>query len=434
MENYDVSIVVPVYNREKIIIPCIESINAQTYDKSKWEVIFVDDASTDNSILTIESLIDKDINCRIIRRVIGSGNASAPRNEGIKASSSKYVFFLDSDDYVDSQLLENGMAMALRNDSDMVYVKVKAIGRHMTVKPFTKGNIVDANPLENHLVRTLAPFKFIKRKLLIDNAILFIPSIVKAEDQIFFIQALSRSEKVSILADKIYYVQQAHEGEHLSKTKHSLSSFMETIIIPLNSIFMSTIEEERKRMLYNAWLLRSTERIRDFIKKVNINNEEFKSMFKLASSYFNIHKDLFDLSQIYENEKLLTLLFSAGDFEEFHKLANESKALKTIQKDLQKEFESETGFSRAWVFKNKVAVLDFVLKGNRIAFDLEVNEKQKSLQVWMLSRNDSNSLEILKGNAIKVVKNRFLMFEGKINERKEAMLVIKYSLNQIRNT
>ena len=109
MEKYNVSIIVPVYNRENLIKPCIKSINAQTYDKSKWEVIFVDDASTDKSIEIIESLIDENINYRILKRPVASGNASAPRNEGIKASSSEYVFFLDSDDYVDSQLLENDL-------------------------------------------------------------------------------------------------------------------------------------------------------------------------------------------------------------------------------------------------------------------------------------------------------------------------------------
>ncbi|MBR2148276.1 MAG: glycosyltransferase family 2 protein, partial [Campylobacter sp.] len=106
--QYDVSIIVPVHNREKLIIPCIKSINAQTYDKAKWEVIFVDDGSTDKSVEAIESLIDKKINYRIIKREIPSGNASAPRNEGIKASRAKYVFFLDSDDYIHPELLKNG--------------------------------------------------------------------------------------------------------------------------------------------------------------------------------------------------------------------------------------------------------------------------------------------------------------------------------------
>ncbi len=432
MEKYDVSIIVPVYNRENLIKLCIESINSQTYDKSKWEVIFVDDASKDKTIETIETLIDKHINYRILKRPVGSGNASAPRNEGIKASLGKYVFFLDSDDYVDSQLLENGMAMALKNDSDMVYVKVKAIGRHMTAKPFMKGNIGDADILKDHIVRTLAPFKFVKKELLIENHILFIPSIVKAEDQIFFIQTLSKCKKVSILANKEYYIQQAHEEGHLSNAKLSMESFIETIIIPLNSIYMSQISKENQKMLFNAWLLRSVERIRDFTRKISIENEQFINMFQLASSYFNIHKELFDLSQIYENEKLLTLLFLSGDFENFHKLANESKVLKQLQETLEKEFKYESSFSKAWIFGNKVAVLDFSFKENKIAFDLEVDEKKNLLKVWMFSRNNLDLPEILRKKAIKIEKNKLLILDGKFEE-KEAIKKIKDYFKEVEN-
>ncbi|MGP5193400.1 glycosyltransferase family 2 protein [Psychrobacter celer] len=431
MEKYDVSIVVPVYNREGIIKPCIESINSQTYDKSKWEVIFVDDASTDNSIDAIESLIDTNINYRILKRPVGSGNASAPRNEGIKASLGKYVFFLDSDDYIDSQLLENGMALALRNNSDIVYVKVKAIGRHMTSKPFNKGNIDNADPLKDHLIRTLAPFKFVKKSLLSDHTILYIPSIVKAEDQIFFIQVLSKSDKVSILADKTYYIQQAHEGEHLSKAKHSLDSFIDTVVIPLNSIYMSPLNKEKKVMLYSAWLLRSAERIRDFAKKVSVNNRDFEDMFYLISDYFNLRKNLLDTSQIYDKEKKLSLLILASDFKEFHRLANESKVFQPIEKMFQDKFNKVVGFKKAWVFKNKVVVLDFNIGDNKVAFDLEVEEKKNSIKLWLFSRNKTDSLNFLSESAIKVEGKKLLIFEGKMEEKNKTIDIIQIYLNKI---
>lgn len=246
--------------------------------------------------------------------------------------------------------------------------------------------------------------------------------------------ALTKAKKISILADKDYYIAISHDGEHLSKKARSMQSFYQTVYMPLDYIYMINDREEHdsKKKLYNGWLVRSVERIRDLTKKVSANDESFKNMFQLASSYFNIHKELFDLSQIYENEKMLTLLFLAGDFMEFHKLANESKILNSIQKNTQKEFEDEVGFSRSWIFKNKVTVLDFTLGYNRIAFDLEVNEKQKSLQVWMLSRNDSNSLEALRSNAIKVVKHRFLIFDGNLDNQKEAISVIKKNLELVR--
>jgi len=430
MENYDVSIVVPVYNREKIIIPCIESINAQTYDKKKWEVIFVDDASTDNSIITIESLIDKSINYRILRRPVGSGNASAPRNEGIKASSAKYIFFLDSDDYIDSQLLENGIAIALKNDSDMVYVKLGG-SRGTNKRSFRKELVDNADILNHHLMRSLKIFKFHKTIILKENKILFNPNIDVFEDMLFSCTCLAFSKKYSILADKEYYFLESHDEGHLSHVKMNLSTVMDMFISGLNSIIFSS--NLNKSKLYNAWVVKIVERFRIVCKKNSISNEECIKMFKLTSSYFNIHKELFDLSQIYENEKLLTLLFLAGDFKEFHKMANESKLLKSLQINFQEKFQNEIGFSKSWIFKNKIQVIDFIFKNNKIAFDIEVNENKNSLYVWVLSRNNPNSLEFLRKNAIKVEKDKLLIFDGTLNEKNEVMALIKEYIIRINN-
>ena len=157
-------------------------------------------------------------------------------------------------------------------------------------------------------------------------------------------------------------------------------------------------------------------------------------MFKLTSSYFGIHKDFFDLSQIYENEKMLTLLFLAGDFREFHKISNESKLLKNLQVTFQEKLKQEVGFSKAWIFKNKIQVIDFDLKKNKIAFDIEVNEKKNSLHVWVLSRNKPDSLEFLRKNAIKVEGKKILIFDGMLNEKNKVIALIKEYIIQISNS
>ncbi|HAJ5157990.1 glycosyltransferase family 2 protein [Escherichia coli] len=72
----DVSVVIPVHNREKLILKCINSLNNQTINKDRFEVIFVDDCSSDKSIAAIEYNIAPDINYRIIRREIGNGHLS----------------------------------------------------------------------------------------------------------------------------------------------------------------------------------------------------------------------------------------------------------------------------------------------------------------------------------------------------------------------
>lgn len=432
MQKYDVSIIVPVYNREEIIKPCIESINSQTYDKSKWEVIFVDDASTDNSIDAIESLIDTNINYRILKRPVGSGNASAPRNEGIKASLGKYVFFLDSDDYVDHQLLENGMAIALRNDSDIVYFKMALGPRINTVRPFKKKVVEKSDVLNDHLMRSLKVFKLYKTEMLNANNILFDVTIDVFEDMLFTYTALSYSKVISTLADRDYYYATAHDGVHLSRKKISMEKQFTVYFAGLQILYCSRKEEVEVSKIYNAWLIRCVERFRDIAKKKSSSNDEIIDLFKFASSYFNIKKSLFNLSQIYENERLLTLLFLAGDFKEFHRIANESKALNNLQKALEKGFKSELGFSKAWIYKNKVVVLDFNIDDSKIAFDLNVDEKKKTLKVWIFSRNQPDSLNHLHEKVIKVEKNKLLMFDGPLSAQNKAIDGIKEYLNRIR--
>ena len=90
-----VSIIMPNYNSASFIKESIESVLAQTYEK--WELIFVDDCSTDDSVKIIESLIADDKRIKLIKLAENSGPAVA-RNHAIKEAKGRYIAFLDSDD------------------------------------------------------------------------------------------------------------------------------------------------------------------------------------------------------------------------------------------------------------------------------------------------------------------------------------------------
>lgn len=97
-----ISIIIPVYNREKYIEECIHSIWAQTY--KNYEIILIDDGSTDNTLSICHALAAQDPSIRILA---GSHTGvSAARNIGLEAVKGDYVFFLDSDDIIHPQLLE----------------------------------------------------------------------------------------------------------------------------------------------------------------------------------------------------------------------------------------------------------------------------------------------------------------------------------------
>ena len=115
-----VSIVIPMYNAEKYIGACLDSIFAQTF--TDFEVIVVDDCSTDNSVKVVENYFstfrDK---LKLIRRKINSGGEGTPRNMGVGISRGEYISFIDSDDMISPTALEELYPIAKKFDADVVH-------------------------------------------------------------------------------------------------------------------------------------------------------------------------------------------------------------------------------------------------------------------------------------------------------------------------
>ena len=100
-----VSVIIPTYNSEKTILRAINSIRNQTYPL--WELIIVDDGSTDNTISIIKEYIKKDARIRLIlNKHSGAGKA---RNTGLDVANGNYISFLDSDDWLDNNFIAIGI-------------------------------------------------------------------------------------------------------------------------------------------------------------------------------------------------------------------------------------------------------------------------------------------------------------------------------------
>ena len=112
-----VSIIVPVYNVEKYISRCLNSLINQTLDDI--EIICVNDCSTDNSFETVKEYAVKDSRFVLIEHEINQGLGSA-RNSGIGIASGKYIIFIDSDDYIDTDYCEKLYNTAKKYDADIV--------------------------------------------------------------------------------------------------------------------------------------------------------------------------------------------------------------------------------------------------------------------------------------------------------------------------
>ncbi len=110
-----VSVIVPIYNNEKYLKECLDSICNQTL--TDIEIICVNDGSEDNSLKIIEEYKQKDNRIILINQ--DNLGVSAARNNGIKIATGEYIGFVDSDDYIDNDFYEKLYNAAKHNDSDM---------------------------------------------------------------------------------------------------------------------------------------------------------------------------------------------------------------------------------------------------------------------------------------------------------------------------
>ncbi|MBR4455265.1 MAG: glycosyltransferase family 2 protein [Solobacterium sp.] len=112
----EVSVVVPIYNVADYLPKCLDSIMNQTY--SDFEVILVNDGSTDRSPQIAEDYTKKDERFRVLHKE--NGGLSDARNEGMKQAVGKYICFVDSDDFLEPDMIESCVKSLERYDADMV--------------------------------------------------------------------------------------------------------------------------------------------------------------------------------------------------------------------------------------------------------------------------------------------------------------------------
>ena len=195
----DVSVIVPVHNPGDYIERCIRSLVAQSLPAQRYEVIFVDDGSTDGTPRRLDQLAEDTSNIRVFHEP-HSGWSGRPRNVGIDASQADYVFFCDHDDWLGAEALERMLATARRTDADIVVPKMVGNGRPAPRELF-RANVDDANPWTTRLMTSLTPQKLLRRAFLDEHGIRFPEGKRRLEDQVFVVEAYLLAKHIAVLAD-----------------------------------------------------------------------------------------------------------------------------------------------------------------------------------------------------------------------------------------
>ena len=217
MDFYKVSVIVPVFNASKYISKTLDSIINQDFDS--YEIIVVDDGSTDNSLEIIKETREK---TEIPHKIIHQENAgvSVARNVGIDASTGDYLVFIDADDHVTS----NHLSTLYNGESDfslILYVKEDG-DRLIDMDAYTEDVIstYDFIKKELNMEITFNFFQLMYRASIIkDNDIRFTPGVVYGEDTEFAHKALSNGKEIVINNEVTYYYVQ-HSDSAIKSTEY----------------------------------------------------------------------------------------------------------------------------------------------------------------------------------------------------------------------
>ena len=126
-----VSVIIPIYNSEKYLHECLDSVINQTY--KDIEIILVDDGSTDKSSSICDEYAKKDERIKVFHT--SNNGPSHARNIGIDNATGEYIVFQDSDDYIELNMIEDTVKEALKSDSDLVISGHKTFFEEERKKP-----------------------------------------------------------------------------------------------------------------------------------------------------------------------------------------------------------------------------------------------------------------------------------------------------------
>jgi glycosyltransferase involved in cell wall biosynthesis len=210
MNNFKVTVIVPVYNAEEYIATTLDSIINQ--DFNAFELIVIDDGSTDNSLEIINDKLSKStVDYKVIHQE-NSGVSSA-RNRGIDEASGEYLVFIDADDYVTG----NHLSELYNGETDFSLIQfIKRNGDKMSSPHHFQAELMSCDDFIKKELNMEMPFNFwqlmYKASLINDNGIRFNPDLIYGEDIDFALRALLYGDLVAISNEATYYYIQHSES------------------------------------------------------------------------------------------------------------------------------------------------------------------------------------------------------------------------------
>ncbi len=313
VENPLISIIVPVYNVEKYLRQCLETLINQTY--KNIEIICINNGSTDKSSEILVEFTQKDSRVKIITQE--KSGVSTARNSGLKIASGDYIMFVDSDDWTEIDACEKLVSEAQLTGTDVVLFS------HYDVFPNSK-NLYDISKnckksyykfdnIDDYIKNIIyAPGilcdKFY-RKDFIKN-ITFISGLAQAEDMLFWFEVLYNKPAISVLNKPLYNYRNISASSILNTFESSIKKYDKTYeLLKQSNLFKNASKEGQmyltdKCMNYFCWMWVKHKNKRDIIfAEIQKYLKEYDNFDKISVKNLTNYKKLQKIIKSYKNRK-----------------------------------------------------------------------------------------------------------------------------------
>lgn len=279
-EMLKVSVVVPVYNAGPYIERCAPSLLGQSLREDEYEIVYVDDGSTDGSAEVLDRLAAEHPRIRVHHQE-NSGWPGKPRNVGMAMARGEYIQLVDQDDRLAPEALERLYAMGSRNGSDIVLGKMA--GSMVGPSPVFRRNRERCTVEDAPLIETLTAHRMFRRAFLEESGLRFPEGYWRMEDLLFMVRAYPRAKVVSILADYPCYLWDRREdGGNNSEAEFDLADNFRRLRTIIEALAEATepgeLQDRLLRRLYRVELMRTVSE--PFI--VDAEEEERREAYELT--------------------------------------------------------------------------------------------------------------------------------------------------------
>lgn len=292
MQNNKISVIIPIYNVEKYVEECLNSVINQTY--KNLEILCVDDCGNDNSIKVVEEIAKKDERIKILSYGENKG-VSFARNYGIEKASGDYIYFIDSDDFIEKNYINDLYEEIKKNDVDVI-INTNAISydKILNNQFFNVKLPLGKIEINNDTIYKLPTSVWCKlyKKSFLDRINVKFPLNLRFEDEFFHYATLVNTDFVYIIHKTSYFYRQI-KSSFMNREKYKT----------FDMLFITKLifEYYKENNLLDKYNLNIT-----LIKRNLFINKNKNELFKLVKNFFiQIKKDVEKHKNLYLKKNLL---------------------------------------------------------------------------------------------------------------------------------